>query len=193
MKLSAAKCPPPVIIQALKTVVLELLGVALVWACFYHLNVWAFAYFEHNPRVNWIFLPAGIRMMAVFIFGWSGVLGLFVGSSLTNEAHLSADVLVLSWISALSPMLALLACRWFFALPSSLAGLSPRQLIVFSLLGALMNVIFSQLYFFYNDIETSYSAITPMFIGDVLGTLLIFLLVSKALQFLIYLSKNTAE
>ena len=166
---------------------------ALVWACFYHLNMWAFAYFEHNPRVNWLFLPAGIRMIAVFIFGWSGVLGLFVGSALTNEAHLSADVLGLSGVSALSPMLALLACRWFFALPSSLVGLSPRQLIVFSLVGALMNVIFSHLYFFYTDTETSFSTITPMFIGDVLGILLTFLLVSKALQFLIYLSKNTAE
>lgn len=180
-------------LQAMISKVLELLGVVLLWVCFYHLSQWTFTYFEYNPRVNWVFLPAGIRMMVVFIFGRLGVLGLFIGSALTNEAQLCADVFGLSAVSALSPMLALLACRWFFALPSSLTGLSARQLLAFTLMGALMNAVFSHLYFAYTNTGSSYSAIFPMFFGDLLGSLLVFLLVSKVLQCLTYLSKTAAD
>lgn len=177
--------------QAVKAALLGILSVTLVWVFFYRLSLWAFSYFEYNPRVYWVFLPAGIRMMAVFVFGWLGVVGLFIGSALTNEVQLSTYVLGLSAISALSPMLALLACRRFFVLESSLTGLSARQLLVFTLVGALLNAVLSQLYFYYTNMEASYFGTIPMFVGDVLGTLLIFFLVSKALQYLSWLSKNT--
>lgn len=176
--------------RAIKTMLAQVLSVTLVWVLLYHLSLWAFSYFEYNPRVYWVFLPAGIRMMAVFIFGWTGVVGLFIGSALTNEALLGHYVFGLSAISALSPMLALLVCRWFFALPKSLAGLSARQLLVFALVGALMNAVLSNCYFFYTNTAEFFAALFPMFMGDMLGTLLIFLLVSKALKCLSWLGKK---
>lgn len=168
----------------IKTTLIEALAVALIWVFFYRFNLFVFAHFEFNPRVYWLFLPAGIRMMAVFIFGWKGVLGLFIGSVYTNEVETNAYVLGLSAISALSPMLALLLCRWFFNIASTLKGLKAKQLLAFTLMGGLANSLLSQLYFYATNTDKLLFGFVPMFVGDVLGTLLIFYMVAKLLEFL---------
>ena len=168
----------------IKQTLVEALAIALVWVFFFRLNLFVFAHFEFNSRVYWLFLPAGIRMMAVFIFGWKGVLGLFIGSTYTNEAETDAYVLGLSAISALSPMLALLLCRWFYNLASTLKGLKAKQLLVFTLIGGLVNSLLSQLYFYATSTDKVFFGFVPMFVGDVLGTLLFFYMVAKLLEFL---------
>ena len=62
-------------------------AVALLWVGLYHLNDWMFAAFEEGRAANWIFLPAGLRLIAVLVLGWRGVLGLWLGTLATpNDA-----------------------------------------------------------------------------------------------------------
>lgn len=155
---------------------------ALIWVFFYQFSTWLFAYFEYNPHVSWVFLPAGIRMLAVFVFGWNGVLGLFLGSIITNDHDIDMAVFEIAFISALAPMLALYICRWSFAIPNSLAGLTGMQLLVFALSGAFANAFLSQLYFHTNDSRLLVYDFIPMFVGDLLGTIIIFYTIAKLLQ-----------
>jgi hypothetical protein len=56
------------VIKIIKATIIDVFIVVLTWIVFYQMSLWLFAYFEYNPRVYWVFLPAGIRMIAVFIF-----------------------------------------------------------------------------------------------------------------------------
>jgi hypothetical protein len=170
------------VIKIIKATIIDVLVVVLTWIVFYRMSLWLFAYFEYNPRVYWVFLPAGIRMIAVFIFGWAGVLGLFIGSIITNEVELSGYVIYLAAISAMSPMVAKRACKWWFNIPVTLQGLSSKQLLTFSITGALSNALLSNLYFYFATEANSLKGIIPMFVGDLLGTLIIFYLIAQILR-----------
>lgn len=159
---------------------------------FYRLSLWVFSYFQYNPRVYWIFLPAGIRMISVFIFGWAGVAGLFIGSAITNEEEMSSYVIYLAAISALSPMLVKRTCKWWFNIPSTLQGLTGKQLLVFSIAGAVANSLFSSLYFHLTDTIDTLKSFLPMFVGDLLGTVIIFYLSKAILRFAIAIYKPPA-
>jgi hypothetical protein len=162
-----------VTISRIKTLVIEVIAVTLIWVLFYRLSLWIFSYFEYNPRVYWIFLPAGIRMISVFIFGWAGVLGLFIGSVITNDAEMSHYVVYLAAISSLSPMLAIRLCKWCYNITDNLKGLKGKQLIGFALTGAFANALFSSMHFYYSGIPKSVDDFLPMFVGDLLGSIII--------------------
>ncbi len=170
------------IIKIIKATIIDALVVVLTWIVFYRMSLWLFAYFEYNPRVYWVFLPAGIRMISVFIFSWAGVLGLFIGSVITNEAEISGYVIYLAAISAISPMVAKCACKWWFNIPVTLQGLTGKQLLAFAVSGALSNALLSNLYFYFADRTNSLKGFFPMFVGDLLGTLIIFYLIGKILK-----------
>jgi hypothetical protein len=178
------------VIKIIKATIIDVFIVVLTWIVFYQMSLWLFAYFEYNPRVYWVFLPAGIRMIAVFIFGWAGVLGLFIGSIITNEVELSGYVIYLAAISAMSPMVAKRACMWWFNIPDTLQGLSSKQLLAFAITGALSNALLSNLYFYFTDRANSLKGVFPMFVGDMLGTLIIFYLIAQILRLISLLHKK---
>jgi len=176
-------------ISEIKTLCIQVVIVTLVWLIFYRLSLWLFSYFEYNPRVYWIFLPAGIRMISVFIFGWAGVLGLFIGSIITNEVEMSSYVVYLAIISSLAPMVAKRTCQWCFNIPRTLEGLSGRQLLVFSVAGALANALFSSLHFYISGVSKNFNDFVPMFVGDLLGTIIVLYIVKGLLRLAIAIYK----
>lgn len=179
--------------SGIKTICIQVAIVTLIWVIFYRLSLWLFSYFEYNPRVYWIFLPAGIRMISVFIFGWAGVLGLFIGSVITNEEEMSNYVIYLAMISSLAPMFAKRICKWWFNISSTLQGLTGKQLLVFSVVGALANALFSSLHFYVSSVSESFNDFAPMFVGDLLGTFIILYLVKGLLRLAIALYNPRAD
>jgi hypothetical protein len=80
-------------------------------------------------------------------------------------------------------LLALIICTRLFNLPSNLSGLNLRHLTIFGLIGAACNVIPHNLYFYFADrMETPFAGITPMFIGDVTGSLIILYVVAVVIR-----------
>ncbi len=61
------------------TMVAEMSGVAVLWVTLFKLNEWLFSTFEFAEHVNWIFLPAAVRVAAILLFRVRGAVGLFVG------------------------------------------------------------------------------------------------------------------
>lgn len=166
------------------TVLLEAGGVAIVYSSLYYLNGWIFSSFAFTATVAWIFLPAAIRVIAVLLFNWRGVAGLFIGTlatcipvfGLTN-----ADTFVYPMLSAFCPMLAVSLGVYLMKIRADLGGLKAWQLLVFALLGALFNSVAHNVYFQLSGNAQSWlTGIIPMFVGDLVGTLIV-LYVSAAI------------
>ncbi|PHY07565.1 MAG: hypothetical protein CK528_02815 [Alcaligenaceae bacterium] len=125
-------------------------------------------------------------MLAVMICQWMGALGLFVGALITNQTDPLgefAEGLILALLSAIGPLVAILFCTRLLSLPSTLAGLTARQLLVFAGVGALLNAVPYNIYFYLSG-RTSHplDGIAPMFFGDLLGTLVVLYVASFVLR-----------
>ena len=182
-----------VTIVRIKTLAIEVIAVTLTWVLFYRLSLWMFSYFEYSPRVYWVFLPAGIRMIAVFIFGWAGVLGLFIGHAITNHTETTSQIVYWATISSLSPMLAKWVCMRWYNIPSALQGLSGKQLLVFSVAGALANALFSSLHFYSSGVSENLNDLIPTFVGDLLGMIIMLYLCRALIKLAIALHNPRAH
>jgi hypothetical protein len=161
-------------------------GVAAAWVLLFEVNRWLFADAAVSSYVSWIFLPAAIRMLAVLLFEWAGVLGLLVGGFLSAQIDFdmgAGEALLLSTLSAIGPMIAYIVTRRWFGLPRELSGLTPRHLLVFAIAGSLSSTLLHQGYFFLNETsDTQPLDAIPMFVGDMVGTLVVLYLASAILR-----------
>ncbi len=161
-------------------------GVALcAWLVLFSLNGWLLAYFDWAPVISWVFLPAAARLLSVMLFNWRGALGIWLGTLLTNGAVFGGHPYqsqAVAAMSALGPLVAVyLTTRWL-QVPMSLRGLTVSQLVVFSLVGAVCNVVPHNLFFWAIGITSSpVVGLIPMFIGDILGIVVVLYLLRAVL------------
>jgi hypothetical protein len=152
-------------------------GVALLWVLLYWLNGWLFISLEVNPYVNWIFLPAALRVLAVLVFGWRGALGLFIGALITfdpNTGSSAFSAVPQAALSALAPWVAVTCTARCLGVATDLKGLSFKQLALLSAAGAGLNALSHSLLFSYLAEDLALlQGFWPMFGGDLLGTLLV--------------------
>ena len=164
-------------------------AVALLWVLLFRLNRWAFSSIDVTIFISWIFLPAAIRMLAIMACDWVGALGLFAGALITNQADPAAgltDGLVLAFLSATGPLLAFWCCTRLLRLPPTLTGLTAWQLLVFAVVGALLNAVPHNIYFYFSGRMTSpIEGLVPMFFGDLLGTMVVLYAASIALRLMV--------
>lgn len=150
---------------------------ALAFYSSYFLSAWLFSAFEVTQNVSWIFLPAVIRMLAVLLAGWAGVVGLFVGAVLVNSPTLLTDtahVLTLGILSSVPSLYAAQAVQRVLRIPSTLAGMSGRHLMYFGITGGLFNSTAHTLYFTLRaESLQPLDGFVPMFVGDTIGTFLV--------------------
>ena len=138
-----------------RSAALQILLVTCVWIVFYHLSTDVLAYFAFNHETFWVFLPAGIRLVAVILFGWVGVVGLFIGSVLTPDDVPFTHVLLLSPI---------------------LTALTPFHLVVLALMASTYNALMRVgLIHLLGHAQPVFNLL-PMFVGDLVGTFIIFYL-----------------
>lgn len=169
------------------------LSIALLWVGLFKLNMLLFSYIGVSQYISWIFLPAAIRMLAVMMMEWVGALGLFVGALLTSEpvahTHLS-EIFIVAGLSAVGPLVAVAFCTKWLRMPANLAGLKPRQLCLFALVGALCNVIPHNIYFYISDqMHSPFTGLIPMFVGDLTGTILVLYVSALLLKFFLPVKK----
>jgi hypothetical protein len=155
----------------------EVGGVALAWVLLYWLNGLLFARLQYSDYINWIFLPAALRVLAVLLFGWRGALGLFFGAWITFDptmGHSDLSILVQTVLSALAPWVAVhWTARWL-NISADLKGLNFRQLTLLCVAGAGLSAAAHTLLFSVQaeDVQLLWGFV-PMFGGDLLGTVLV--------------------
>lgn len=171
-----------------KTKVIIAVCIAILWCLVYCLNDWLFSNFVFvQNAINWVFLPAAVRVLAVLLAGWVGVFGLFFGSIVTStlvsfEDPMVTPILVLATISSMTPMLGLLVCTRGLKINNNLQGLSASNLLLICATIALLSVLAHNLaYYYFGHTVNILGGIVPMFVGDFLGMLIVLYVVKLTL------------
>lgn len=169
-----------------RTFLVEMCAVAALWVILYEANGWLFSNLEVTKHINWIFLPAALRMLSVMLLNWSAVAGLFVGAMITNHPVIGENMshaIVGSALTAFGPYLATHLTSSLLRTSCDFGGLRPRDLYFFALAGSLWNAVPHCVWF---DLEGAKSPWTehfaPMLIGDMLGSILALHTTSFALK-----------
>ncbi len=181
------------IIKASRSFIFKAIGVAIAWTLLFKLNMWVFKSLEVNQFVSWIFLPAFIRILSVLLFGWAAVVGLIVGAIITSnptDAYHTTPY-VLAMISGVGPMIAVRFCEYVLKLPPTLIGIRPSHLFIFALTGAFVNVSINGYYFAINQLSADpITCLSPMFIGDMLGSVIMLYIASFILKVCVKIGSN---
>ena len=84
--------------KARSTASLEISAMVLVSAMLfvelYRINDWLFGNLEFTEGVNWIFLPAGFRVLLVLVMGLPGAVGIFLGNLWLDRQDLYVEPLL---------------------------------------------------------------------------------------------------
>jgi hypothetical protein len=151
-------------------------------------NEWLFnsQYFAFMPGVNWIYLPAGMRLLCTLLFGGAGAIGILVASWLTCIFYFFPDDPVRSVAgsiaSALAPYLVYKLAQFQYGLQPSLVNLNPTRLLLLSAVYSLANPLLHHSWLFLNG-EPVGSGFFVMVLGDFLGTLAVLYTIKGALSF----------
>ncbi len=170
----------------LKKNAIIIIGIIIVWALIYQLNIFLFKEFSSNRFVHWIFIPQGVRIVSVIIFAELGVIGLFLGTLITYfwNGFTIGNPLIVALISSINPYLAVHFSRYLLKLDNLFTRLSAEKLLLISLISALFNSLFHQFYF-HMRINAGFSRDSAvMFFGDFFGSLILLYSMSIALRWI---------
>ncbi len=153
---------------------------AFLFVSFFHLNDWLFESLEYVKGVNWVFLPAGFRVLLVLALGIPGALGIALGTFwLDTHAPVPpppAEVMLLTCLaSGFGPWLVKFWMERRGLLGQDLAQLTSVRLLQFVVAYAAVNAVAHQSihWFFEQDPLQPWINVWPMFTGDLLGAVIV--------------------
>lgn len=174
----------------MKRQALTVLGVALAYWALAQFNAAVLApisWARFGQGVDWVYLPSGLRLVAVLAFGLWGCLGIGLATLLLSISGNPGDPWLVSLgtalISGFSPWLAYQVGRWWLQIPQDLNGLTAWQLIQLAALFAITSGSLHQTW--YQLTGHTANAITSagvMMVGDFLGSLVVLFLLSWGLR-----------
>lgn len=153
-------------------------GITVVaFLCLNWLNELLFLRFEHSAGINWVFLPAGIRLLATLLFGFAGFVGLLLAGFYLNFHHfVFADefrMVVGAIAGAGGPYLAYLFAKHWFDLGPRLANLTAQRLLFTGVLCGIMSPVFHHAFMWVQTGRVDWAALAAMIAGDILGILVV--------------------
>jgi hypothetical protein len=142
------------------------------------LNELLFTPLEFGAGVNWIYLPAGIRLLCTLLFAEAGAVGLLIVSWLVCFFVLFPDDPMRSFaggiLAAVAPYGVYLIARHVYGLKASLANLSSLKLLQLALMFSLASPLLHHLWFaFYEHKSDLLRSFVAMSTGDFTGTLIV--------------------
>lgn len=155
----------------------SVLATAALYFGAFSLNQVVFSKLEFAPGVNWIFLPAGLRLLSTLLFAEEGAIGLLLASLLiTHFLYPSMDIITgvgASFISAGAPYLTY-RLALLYGMPSSLQLLTAGRLTTLMVVYSVMSAFLHQLWFVERGISSGLmTGFVAMFFGDLAGSLII--------------------
>lgn len=140
-------------------------------------NEWLFRWMEFAPGINFIYLPAGMRLLCTLLFAEAGAIGLLLVSWWVSfflffpgqfERPFVGGV-----IAAAAPYLVYRGARHFYGLAPSLANLTSRRLLVLILAYSVASPLMHHVYFALSGQDDLLRGFLAMFVGDFTGTLIV--------------------
>jgi hypothetical protein len=166
----------PFIDHTLQRTALALLS-AVLFVGFFELNDLIFYTFEHREGINWVFLPAGFRVIVVLLFGLPGAVGLMLGGWFIDWDLIDGQHPMLGFLNGvaggLTPWLVMKFLQKHQWLGKQLQTLNPLQLLNLTLATSAASAAAHQLAWHWMELPHSnaWVDVWPMFIGNVSGAL----------------------
>lgn len=163
---------------------------AITYAVLFYFNNWITSHLSYGLGVNWIYLPAGLRLFLTLVFGLSGAIGIAITSFLISYfGEFPPDFTTcvgVGLISGFAPYLARIFVMSNVHILPDLSGLTLRKLMVCILIYSLLSAGLHQWWFSLRGLDEagSLNHFFVMFIGDVIGTLLLIALIKYSLSLL---------
>ncbi len=149
---------------------------AFAYFLLFRLNALLFSSLEYSAGVHWIFLPSGLRLVFVLLFGPWGAIGIALATVINDYLYqFGGDLTALAGagvIAGVAPWLAGLICADLLELDVELENLTGATLLKVALLFALISPVLHQLWFTLSGLTENFiNSTTVMFTGDLLGSL----------------------
>ncbi len=136
-----------------------------------------FRHAEFLQGIGWIYLPAGTRLLCTLMFGQAGAVGLLIsGWFACYLYYFPGDALRATTgtiAGALGPYLIYLLAQARFGLQSSLSNLTPQRLLICALGCSIASPLLHHVWFAVHDASNLLPGFLVMFIGDLMGTLIV--------------------
>ena len=151
---------------------------AIAYFVLFELNDALFTSFAFSTGVNWIFLPSGLRLVFILVFGVWGAFGIALASLIINLLFYFDGSLVsavgTALISGFAPLLARSICVDLFKLELDLKNLTADTLLKVAVVFALLSPVLHQSWYtLRGHTENFISSTAVMAVGDLTGTLLV--------------------
>lgn len=164
--------------NSLRLHLLMVMSTAILFLAALALNELLFARLEFVRGVNWIYLPAGIRLLCTLLFGEAGAIGLLLVSWAVCFFYFFPDDVVRSFMGGLlasaAPYLVYRIMQRHAGLATTLKNLTPVRLLWCAAAFAIASPVLHHLWFAVSDPGR---ALLPSFlamaIGDLTGSLLV--------------------
>jgi len=126
--------------------------------------------------VNWIYLPAGMRLLCTLLFGGAGAIGIFIASVITCVFYFFPDDPIRSIAggiaSAAAPYLVYKLAQWMYGLHVSLSNLNAKRLLILSVVYSIASPALHHVWLLLQG-DSIGAAFFVMVVGDLLGTLFV--------------------
>jgi hypothetical protein len=161
---------------------------ALAYSALFFFNDWVTETLKYDLGVSWIYLPAGLRLLLILIFGFAGAIGIAAASFAISYFSVFPPDLVtcigIGLISGFAPLLA----KWLIVsntnISNDLSNLSLQKIILCIVVYALLSSGFHQYWFVLRDLESgSLNHFLVMFFGDIAGSIFLIALIKYSIQF----------
>ena len=174
--------------KQLRLQAMMVLATMLLFVAMLAINEWLFTRFEFARGINWIYLPAGIRLLCTLLFAEAGAIGLLLVSWLVCFFFFFPDDPVRSFVggilASLAPYLVYCIAQHKYGLHASLTNLTPKRLLVLIVTYSVASPLLHHIWFALQGKQEIMQGFLTMFVGDLMGTLLVIYSVKAALSLL---------
>jgi hypothetical protein len=142
------------------------------------INEWVFTQSEFVRGINWVFLPAGARLLCILLFGGAGALGVLIASWIASFYYFFPHDFIRAFaggvIGTAAPFAVYLIARQVFGLRGSLVNLTTRRLLICIVSYAAASASLHHVWFaLQGNMNGFLEGLAVMFIGDLIGTLIV--------------------
>lgn len=133
------------------------------------------------PGAHLIHIPSGFKLLFVLIAGWIGALGIGVAALIAALMYSFPSNYILglelALVNGVAPLLARRLLVQHFSMNKNLIGVTSKQLLVLGLVFSFLSSGLNQAVLFWNGVNQNFlDGILVMFIGDITGAYIVFLL-----------------
>jgi hypothetical protein len=141
------------------------------------LNELLFTRLEFAPGINWIYLPAGMRLLCILLFAEAGAIGLLIASWLVCFFYFFPDDPIRSFVggilAAAAPYLVYRVMLVSAGARTSLADLTPRRLLLYAVAFSIASPLLHHIWFAIQGQTDLMHSFLIMAAGDLAGTLIV--------------------